>query len=203
MWTQQQDIELFYVFGSVHSLVADATSDIAVKLCKKRIFYFAFVIYSRTVKTEPIPRLEVLADCPSESSLTCLLTCFLRDEQKCYGHKVKPVPIICRVDLSGPLIGAILTVFNTESLEKYLLTGKASSNHLPTITDQKIVYFMKAVSYKAKTVYPSEERSQFITFCCSLLANTNICKDFLNICENMCRILNNRYLSSDVEVSIE
>ena len=61
---------------------------------------------------------------------------------------------------------------------------------------------MKAVRYKAKTVYHSEERSQFITFCCSLLANTNICKDFLNICENMCRILN-RYLSSDVEVSIE
>ena len=130
MWTQQQDIELFYELGSVHSLVADATSDIAVKLCKKRIFCFAFVIYNRTVKTEPIPRSEVLADCPSERSLTCLLTSSLRDEQKCYDHKVKPVPIICKVDLSGPLIRAILTVFNTESLEKYLVTGKASSNHL-------------------------------------------------------------------------
>ena len=62
---------------------------------------------------------------------------------------------------------------------------------------------MKAVSYKAKTVYRSKERSQFFTFCCSLLANAIIYKDFLNICNNMFRILNNRYLSSDVEVSIE
>ena len=62
---------------------------------------------------------------------------------------------------------------------------------------------MKAVSYKGKTVYRSKERSQFITFCCSLLASANIYKDFLNICKNMFRILNNRYLSRDVEKSIE
>ena len=98
LWTQQ-DIDLFHELESVHSLVADATSNIAVKLCEKRIFYFAFVIYNRTVKTEPVPILEVLTDCPGEPSLTCLLTSFLRDEQKCYDHKVKTVPIICTVDL--------------------------------------------------------------------------------------------------------
>ena len=95
----QQDIELFHKLGSVHLLIAEATSDIAGKLCEKRIFYFAFVIYNRTVKLEPVPILEVLVDCSDERSLTCLLTSFLCDEQKCYGHKVKAVPIICTVDL--------------------------------------------------------------------------------------------------------
>ena len=177
LWTQQ-DIDLFYELGGEHSLVADAASNIAVKLCEKQIFYFAFVIYNRTVKTKPVPILEVLTDCPDERSLACLLTSFLRDEQQCYDHKVKTVPIICTVDLSWPLIRAKLTAFNTESLEKHLersfqiVTGKASSNHLPAMTDKKtfvhicLAHFMKTVSYKAKTVYRSKERSQFITFCC-------------------------------------
>ena len=90
-----------------------------------------------------------------------------------------------------------------------IVTGKASSNHLPTVTDKErfvhicLAHFMKVVSYKAKTVCHSKERSQLITSCCSLLANKNICKDFLNICRNMFRILNDRYLSSHVEESIE
>ena len=42
-----------------------------------------------------------------------------------------------------------------------------------------------------------------VTSCCSLLANADIYKDFLNICKNMFRILNNRYLSNEVEKSIE
>ena len=87
---------------------------------EKRTFYFVFVIYNKTVKTEPILILEILTDYPDKCSLTCLLTSFLRDEQKCYGHRVKTVPIICTVDLSWPLIRAKLTAFNTESLEKYL-----------------------------------------------------------------------------------
>ena len=62
---------------------------------------------------------------------------------------------------------------------------------------------MKTVSYRAKAVYRSKARSQIITFCCSILANANIFKDFLNISKKMFRILNNRYLSSDVEESIE
>ena len=77
------------------------------------------------------------------------------------------------------------------------------------MTDKKtfvyicLAHFLKAVNYKTKTVYRSKERSQFITFCCSLLANANIYEDFLNICKNVFRILNNRYLSRDVEESIE
>ena len=38
LWTQQ-NIELFYELGSVHSLVADATSNTTVQLSKKRIFF--------------------------------------------------------------------------------------------------------------------------------------------------------------------
>lgn len=34
------------------------------------------------VRTDPVPVLEVLTDCPEERSLTCLLTSFFRDEQK-------------------------------------------------------------------------------------------------------------------------
>ena len=101
-------VELFYELGSVHSFVAEATSNIAITLCGKRIFYFDFVIYNRTVKTDPVPILEVLTDCAGEGSFTCLLTSFLRDEHKCYGHEVKAVRIICTVDLPWPLIGAIL-----------------------------------------------------------------------------------------------
>ena len=77
------------------------------------------------------------------------------------------------------------------------------------MTDKKtfvhicLVHFMKAGSYKAKTVYRSKERSQFISLYCSLLANVNIHKDFWNIWKNIFRILNNRYLSSNVEESIE
>ena len=169
---------------------------------EKRMFYFVFVIYNKTVKTEPIPILEILTDYPDECSRTCLLTSFLRDEQKCYGHRVRAVPIICTVDISWPFIRAILTGFNTESLEKYLeryfekylekcleryfqiLTGKASSNHLPTMTDKKtfvhicLAHFVKAVSYKTKPVYRSKEQPQFTAFCCSLLANANIYKNF-------------------------
>ena len=50
LWTQQ-DIELFHEPKSAHSLVADATSNIAAKLCQKQIFYCAFLIFTRTVKT--------------------------------------------------------------------------------------------------------------------------------------------------------
>ena len=112
-------------------------------MCEKRIFYFAFVIYNRTVKTEPVPILEVLTDCPDEASLTCLLISFLHNEKKCYGHKVKTVPLICTVDLSWSLIRAILIAFGPESLEKYLersvqiVIGKASSSHPPTRADKK------------------------------------------------------------------
>ena len=59
IWWTQQDIELFHELGSVHLLVADATSNIAVKSCEKRIFYFSFVAYNRTIKAEPVPILEV------------------------------------------------------------------------------------------------------------------------------------------------
>ena len=69
LWTQQ-DIELFGKLGNVILLVVGATSKIAVKLWKKRIFYFAFAIYNRAVKTEPVTILEVLTDCPDERSLT-------------------------------------------------------------------------------------------------------------------------------------
>ena len=117
LWTRQ-DIELFYKLGSVHSLIADATANITVKLCKKQIFYFAFVIYNWTVKTEQVPILELLIDCPDERSLTCLLTSFLLDKQKYYGYKVK------------------------DHLERsfQIVTGKASSNHLPTMTDKKYLF---------------------------------------------------------------
>ena len=83
-----------------------------------------------------------------------------------------------------------LTAFNTESLQKYLersfqiVTAKASSNHLPTMTDKKtfvhicLAHFVKAVSYKTKPVYRSKEQPQFTAFCCSLLANANIYKNF-------------------------
>ena len=139
MWLQQ-DIESFHELGNGHSLALDGTLNIAVKFSENWIFYFTFAIYSRTVKIEPVPKLEVLTDCHDERLVTCLLPSLLCDEQKWYGHKVKPVPIISTVDLSWSLIGAIISEFNAASLEKYLersfqiVLGKDFSNHLPTVT---------------------------------------------------------------------
>ena len=62
-----------------------------------------------------------------------------------------------------------------------IVTGKASSNHLPKMTDKKTFIHICINVHKAKTVYRSKERSQFITFCCSLLANASIHKDFWNL----------------------
>ena len=139
LWLQQ-DIESFNELGNGHSLALDGTLNIAVKFSESWIFYFTFAIYSKAVKIEPVPTLEVLTDCHDERLVTCLLPSLLCDEQKWYGHKVKPVPIICKVDLSWSLIGAILSEFNAASLEKYLersfqiRSGKDFSNHLPTVT---------------------------------------------------------------------
>lgn len=159
LWTKQE-VKLLHELGSIHSLVA--TSNIATKMWEKRIFYFGFVIYNKDIRTEPVPILEVLTDCPDKRSLTCLLTSLLRDEQKCFGLRCKTIPLLCTVDLSWPLIRTILTTFNKESLEDDLdrslkiVTGKTSLGKLPVGNGKEIfihiclAHFMKAVSYQAK-----------------------------------------------------
>ena len=85
------------------------------------------------------------------------------------------LPVLGKINLCKVGRGGVLPPPLVKYLERsfQIVTGKASSNHLPTMTDKKTfvhmcsAHFMKAISYKDKTVYRSKERSQFITFCCS------------------------------------
>ena len=61
LWTEK-DIELYHKMSYSHSLLVDATGSIATKLTDKEIFYFSFISYDMSVKTEPIPHLELLTD---------------------------------------------------------------------------------------------------------------------------------------------
>ena len=61
LWTQS-DVELFHKMSAEHSLVVDATGSIASKLSEKEFFYFAFLSYDKSVKTEPVAHIEILTD---------------------------------------------------------------------------------------------------------------------------------------------
>ena len=65
MWNEG-DIELYHRLSSNYSLIVDATGSISTKIGEKEIFYFAFLSYDRSVRTEPVPHLEI----PTELSTT-------------------------------------------------------------------------------------------------------------------------------------
>ena len=61
LWTEK-DIELFHNMSKNHSLVVDATGSMVMKMNGTEVFYFAFLSFDRSVKTEPVPHLEILTD---------------------------------------------------------------------------------------------------------------------------------------------
>ena len=59
------------------SVVVDATGSIVSKLGDKEIFYFAFISYDRSLKTEPVPHIELFTDLSTTHTLKFMLVRFL------------------------------------------------------------------------------------------------------------------------------
>ena len=120
-----------------YPVIVDATCGVTSKVNESRVFYYAFILYNRSIKTEAVPFLEVLTDRPDENSLTISSNYFLGSEKENHGPKSgsKPLAVIC--DLSWPIIKCMLSVFNRKSQDEYIndcyliLNGTASYNELP------------------------------------------------------------------------
>ena len=52
------DIELYHKMSNCHPLLVDATGSIATKI--NDTFYFEFISYDRSVKTEPVSQIDIL-----------------------------------------------------------------------------------------------------------------------------------------------
>ena len=76
LWTEK-DIELYQPMSDTKSVVVDATGSIVSKLGDKEIYYFAFISYNRSLKTEPIPRIELFADLSKTHTLKFMRMRFL------------------------------------------------------------------------------------------------------------------------------
>ena len=61
LWLES-DIDLYHEMSKEHSLLVDATETVIFKLNEKEFFYFAFISFDRSIKTEPVPHLEILTD---------------------------------------------------------------------------------------------------------------------------------------------
>ena len=119
LWTEK-DIECYHKMSPNHSLVVDATGSIATKLSKKEIFYFGFISYDRSVKTEPVAHIEVLTDLSTTNTLKFILLRFVEDEMKRFNYTTFSVPLLCTTDFSWPIIKSLVEVFNNETVEGYL-----------------------------------------------------------------------------------
>ena len=83
------------------------------------MFYFAFLSYDRSVKTEPVA--QVLTDLSATNTLKFILMRFLEDEMKSFNYTTHRVPLLCTADFSWPLIKSLLGAFNNETVEEYIV----------------------------------------------------------------------------------
>ena len=120
LWTQS-DVEFFHKMSDEYSLVVDATGSIAHKLGEKEIFYFAFLSYDRSVKTEPVAHIEVLTDLSTTNTLKFILMRLPEDEMERFNYTTHSVPLLCTTEFSRPIIKSLLGAFNSETVEKYIL----------------------------------------------------------------------------------
>ena len=140
--------ELFYEMSKKHCLLVDATGTITLKLNDNKILYFSFVSFDRSLKTEPVPHLEILTDRSTTNTLKFVLSTFLEDETKRYRYTTHSVPILCIADVSWPIIKCLVKYFNKETLEQYICrsyiisSGNASIEDLPTISVKTFAIFL-------------------------------------------------------------
>ena len=162
-----------------YTLVADATAGVVTKINEKRIFYYAFVIYNRSVITEPVPLCEIITDNPQEDTFTFLIRKYLTDVKCLYGQATRnPHSAIC--DLSWPTMESLLTCLNSESLDEYIercyriVIGAARKTDMPTQIVLTFIHmclsdFMKIISVHTKKVFAKTQRESLIFYFSVLL----------------------------------
>ena len=119
MWSEK-DIEHYHRMVNSHSVLVDATGTISLKINDKEIFYFSFLFFDRSVKTEPVPFLEILTDRATTNTLKSLLLQYLEDEMKRYVYTSHSVPVLCTTDCSWPILKCLVECLNAEKLEEYI-----------------------------------------------------------------------------------
>ena len=205
LWTEK-DIELFHNMSKNHSLVVDATGSMVMKMNGTEVFYFAFLSFDRSVKTEPVPHLEILTDRATSATIEYLLASFLEDEKKRYGYTTSSVPILCITDVSWPIIKSLIACFNKETLEENIdrsfriASGVASHKELPTMPPKTFVHLslchvMKAFAKKIGKCFTKDK--EFITFAMSVLVNAGNLADTFDIYEHIFVVLLSKYLTKD------
>ena len=103
--------------SNCHSLLRDATGPIATNINDKECFYFAFISYDRSVKTEPVSHIELLTNLSTTNILKFIILLFLEHEMKRYNYTTFSVPLLCTTDFSWPIIKSLIGTFNNESIE--------------------------------------------------------------------------------------
>ena len=200
----EKDIELFDEMSKNHCLLVDATGTITLKLNDKEILYFSFISFDRSLKTEPVPHLEILTDRSTTNTLKFVLSTFLEDETKRYRYTTHSVPILCITDVSWPIIKCLVESFHKETLEQFICrsyrisSGNASIEDLPTISVKTFVHIslchaMKAFARKIGKCFKKEK--YFMKYCMSLLANAGTLSDIIEICENIFKVLLSKSIS--------
>ena len=215
LWTEQ-DIELYHRMSNSHSLLVDATGSIVTKKDGKEVFYFAYISYDRSVKTEPVAHIELLTELSTTHTLKFVLSRFLEDEMKRYNYTTFSIPLLCTTDFSWPIIKSLIETFNNESIEEYLarsfsiLSGKATSTELPfkkrkTFLHISLCHVMKAFSNKVnehfgrKKVEGRKVERSLIKYVVSLLANSTTLFDSFDTLKSFFKILLSKYSNDCID----
>ena len=183
------DAEEFHNKAANLPFIQDATASIATN--QKRD-----ILYDQSVKTEPVPFLEILTDCLDERPLNICLDGLKKDEEALYGHNNLSVPILAVCDFSWPAIKSLLSRFNLETVPTYLhrcskiLSGKATEEDFnkQCFIHICLSHTMKAFSRKVTKLFKKSIK-QDIMFFCSLLANASTLEVFEDVLQHFFIIL--------------
>ena len=91
-----------------HSMLVDATGTISIKVNTRKYLIFRPFFFDRSIKTEPVTRLQIVTDRASTNTLKSLHSMFLEDEMKRYGYTSHSVPILCTTDWSWPILKCLV-----------------------------------------------------------------------------------------------
>ena len=81
-------------------MLVDAAGTISLKVNNKEIFYFSFLFYDRSIKTGPVPHLQILTDRVSTNLFKSLHSMVMEDEMKHYGYT--PISFLFFAQLIAP-----------------------------------------------------------------------------------------------------
>ena len=208
MWSEK-DIEHYHRMVNSHSVLVDATGTISLKINDKEIYYFSFLFFDRSLKTEPVPFLEILTDRATTNTLKSLLLQYLEDEMKRYVYTSHSVPVLCTTDCSWPILKCLVECLNAEKLEEYIArsykiaSGHVAETELPSAQPKSFVrislcHSMKSFSRKIYSSFKTEKT--FIKFAMSLLANAGNLADIFFIARHLFTVLLSKS-SSDCSTS--